>query len=95
MIRASLIALALASPAAAQQPPNCGPYAQVVAQLAEKYHETRRGMGIAGQAIAELYASDAGTWTFLVTLPDGRACAMAMGEGWEAFNEELPKGDAL
>jgi hypothetical protein len=88
MIRSAIIACLFAAPAAAQS--QCGPHPVVVAQLADKYGETRRGMGMAGQAIAELYASDAGTWTIVVTLPDGSACLIASGEGWESFNDALP-----
>jgi hypothetical protein len=75
--------------------PPCGPRAVVVAQLADRYGESRRGMGLAGNAaIVEVYISDAATWTVAVTLPDGRTCLLASGEGWEALDEALPaKGD--
>ncbi len=73
----------------------CGPRAVVVAQLADRYGESRRGMGLAGNAaVVEVFVSDAATWTVTVTLPDGRTCLLASGEGWEALDEALPaKGD--
>ncbi|MDZ4068440.1 MAG: hypothetical protein U1E06_16590 [Tabrizicola sp.] len=45
--------------------PQCDTCEAVTALLAERYNETRRAVGIAGQAaVMELYASDAtGTWT--------------------------------
>lgn len=75
--------------------PTCGPRAVVVAQLADRYGETRRGMGLAGNAaIVEVYVSDTATWTVTATLPDGRTCLIASGTGWEALNEALPaRGD--
>jgi hypothetical protein len=73
----------------------CGPRAVVVAQLADRYGESRRGMGLAGNAgIVEVFVSDTASWTVTVTLPDGRTCLLASGEGWETLNEALPaKGD--
>jgi hypothetical protein len=70
----------------------CGERAHVMAVLADKYRETRRGMGIAGASgVVELFSSDdTGSWTVTVSLPDGRTCLLASGTGWETLNEELP-----
>jgi len=70
----------------------CGARAQVLEVLTSKYRETRRGMGLAGQtSVLELFASaETGSWTVTVTLPDGRTCLLASGEGWEPTVEELP-----
>jgi hypothetical protein len=36
-------------------------------------------------AVMEIYASEeTGTWTILVTRPDGQACLIAAGRMWEA-----------
>lgn len=72
--------------------PQCGSRDQVTALLADRYGETRRAVGLAGQqAVMELYASDAtGTWTIAFTLPDGRMCLMASGAGFETVADELP-----
>lgn len=63
----------------------CGARESVVAKLGEKYGEVRRGGGLAGAtAIFEIWASDStGTWTILKTSPNGQACVMAVGEGWQ------------
>lgn len=73
-------------------PSQCGPRADVLAVLAEKFSETRRGMGLAGPAsVVELFASaTTGSWTVTVTLPDGRTCLLVSGEGWEVAPMELP-----
>jgi hypothetical protein len=76
--------------------PQCDSRDRVTALLADRYGETRRSVGIAGQAaMMELYAADAtGTWSITITLPDGQMCLMASGSGYEAVTEELPaKGD--
>ena len=77
-----------------QLSPQCDSRATVTALLADRYGETRRALGLAGEAaVMELYASDAtGTWTITVTLPDGRMCLMASGAGYEAVTEKLPAG---
>ncbi|MFN3293392.1 MAG: hypothetical protein ACK414_08055 [Gemmobacter sp.] len=73
-------------------PQTCGPRAEVLAVLSDKYHETRRGMGLAGpSSVVELFASArTGSWTVTVTLPDGRTCLIVSGEGWEPMADGLP-----
>ena len=75
--------------------PACAVRSAVVAQLAAKYQESRKGIGLAGNdAIVEVFASEAGTWTITVTLPSGMTCLLASGQGWEALAEALPaRGD--
>jgi hypothetical protein len=74
--------------------PQCDSRAAVTAILADRFGETRRALGLAGEAaVMELFASDAtGTWTITMTLPDGRMCLMASGAGYEALTEDLPAG---
>ncbi len=70
----------------------CAPRAGVLAALSQKYGETRRGIGMAGDAqLMELFASAAtGSWTITVTLPDGTTCLVATGQAFEALSEALP-----
>lgn len=95
-MRKDLIALllglgALAAAAPAQAETRCGPRDAVLKMLAERYDETRRGMGLAGQTqVLEVYASKDGTWTVLVTDPEGRSCLVASGQGWEDLRDALP-----
>ena len=81
----------------AHSAPQCDSRETLTALLADRYAETRRALGIAGQAAAvmELYASDAtGTWSITVTLPDGRMCLMASGANYETVTEDLrARGD--
>ena len=63
----------------------CGKRADMVRQLDEKYGETRRSMGLAeGRGVVELYASEeTGSWTILITSPQGTACMMAAGQAFQ------------
>jgi hypothetical protein len=72
--------------------PQCDTRDRLTALLAERYGETRRAIGLAGQAVVmELFTSDAtGTWSITMTLPDGLMCLMASGAGFQTVTEELP-----
>ncbi|MEM7633882.1 MAG: hypothetical protein AAF299_04940 [Pseudomonadota bacterium] len=61
----------------------CGNHKDVVAFLGKKYKETRIGMGLinAGQMM-ELYMSEQGSWTVLITRPDGVSCFGPVGKNW-------------
>jgi hypothetical protein len=71
---------------------NCADRAIVLNELATKYRETRRAVGIAANStVMEMFAAaDTGTWTLTVTTPDGTTCLVASGEGFEVINETLP-----
>lgn len=86
----------LAAAQIAHGAPQCDTRDRVTALLTERYGETRRAVGVAGQAaVMELYAADAtGTWSITLTLPDGQMCLMASGSNYETLADELPaKGD--
>ena len=82
----------LAAAQIAHSAPQCDSREAVTALLADRYGETRRSLGIAGEAaVIELYAADTpGTWSITLTLPDGRMCLMASGSGYETVTEDLP-----
>jgi hypothetical protein len=90
MIRSSLVPLAAlaaltavaTSPASAQSA--CGPREQLVKLLADQYKEDPVGMGLSqpGQVL-EVFASSNGSWTMVMTMPDGKACMIAAGDNWE------------
>ena len=90
------LAAVLAATQIAHSAPQCDSRETVTALLADRYGETRRAVGIAGQsAVMELYASaTTGTWSITMTLPDGMMCLVASGANYEATSEELPaRGD--
>lgn len=62
----------------------CGDRAEIVGQLAQRYHEERRAGGLlSDRGVAELFVSAKGTWTMLVTLANGKGCIIAAGQDWE------------
>lgn len=72
---------------------NCGPRKDIVKMIYGKYHEAIRGAGtINDKAVAEFFISEAGTWTLLVTVPDGTTCIVAAGDGWDELPPP-PKGN--
>lgn len=86
----------LAAARIAHSAPQCDSRDAVTALLAQRYGETRRSIGIAGEAaVMELYAAEAtGTWSITLTFPDGRMCLIASGSNYETVTEDLPdRGD--
>ncbi|MBL4915647.1 hypothetical protein [Szabonella alba] len=84
----ALILLAQAAGAA----PRCAPRAVVLEQLADRYGENRRSVGIAANnMVMELFVnSDSQSWTITITTPQGQTCLLASGSGFEALTDPLP-----
>jgi hypothetical protein len=78
-----LLAMALPAPAATQ----CLPFEQLVVQLSGRWHEAplHRGLTAAGQIMIIFSTGDGDTWTAVVLAPDGTACLVASGKGWETL----------
>ncbi len=69
-------------------PKMCGKRTSMIKVLIEKYNESPRALGLSSAKMAmEIYASESGTWTVMMTLTNGTACIMAAGKSWQ----ELPK----
>ncbi|MDT8853990.1 hypothetical protein RNZ50_02880 [Paracoccaceae bacterium Fryx2] len=76
--------------------PGCAPRKAVLAQLSDRYGETRQAVGLAGgTGVMEMFASaEHGSWTISITLPDGTTCIVASGQGFESVVEPPPpEGD--
>jgi len=86
-------AMILAAGVAQAQSAPFAPRDAVIAELGARYGETRRGAGWQNRgAVTEVFASAAtGTWTIIVTRPDGVSCTVAAGEAW--LDERPPVGD--
>ena len=75
---------------------SCAERTLIVERLSEKYGETRQSAGLnQNNGMVEVFASDTtGTWTILVTMPNGMSCLMAAGKAWQgetaAAEAELP-----
>ena len=63
----------------------CGTRRDVAEFLRQHYREVVVAHGVtANGALLEILAAPGGNWTLIVTAPDGRACVLASGEGWQA-----------
>ena len=71
-------------PVDAASPNLCTKRTALVKALHNKYEEQRRGMGIASKTgVVEFYMSDKGTWTVVMSMPNGMSCIIAAGRDWE------------
>lgn len=86
------LVLVLATASTAGAPPRCGPRDAVVQRLADRYGEAPQSVGLAANnQIIEVFASDGGTWSVLLTRADGTTCLMASGTNFETLMR-LPPG---
>ena len=90
-ILATAIALtAFANTAMAQAV--CNERARFVEQLAGSYAENTVGLGLVNNGnVLEVLASRKGSWTILITKPNGMSCVVATGESWEEIPKALVK----
>ncbi len=94
VVIASIAAAVLAAvwfSAQAQDPLACGDRLDLVAQLKDQFHEDQTGFGLTGKgAVVELFVSERGSWTLLLSFPNGRSCLMATGNGWDMAPTKPP-----
>ncbi|MAM62081.1 hypothetical protein [Maritimibacter sp. UBA3975] len=77
--------------AAAAQSNTCAARDRVVEHLSDRFGEARQSIGLAtGNRVVEMFASpETGTWTLVMTTPDGRSCIIGAGQAWERLDEEV------
>jgi hypothetical protein len=92
---ATALTLLAATPAAAaaESRQACAKRALVVQKLEERFGETLRSLGLhRDDGVVEIYSSEeTGTWTILMTHPDGMSCLIAAGQRWEQDVTPLSK----
>lgn len=77
----ALVLALLAVPALAD--PTCMDRADLGERLATGYAEVPRAAGLDSlNRFLEIYVSPAGTWTMVITTPDGSSCVVAFGTDW-------------
>ncbi|MDX1780905.1 MAG: hypothetical protein R3256_06260 [Thalassovita sp.] len=67
----------------------------MIGQLAARFGETRRAIGLAADnTMVEVFASDqTGSWTITVTTPESMTCLIASGEAYQARTDSSrPQG---
>ena len=83
---AAILSVVGASAAGANTPAPCQERSAVLAKLAKDYSETPVAIGMASNGgVLEVLAAnaDAGTFTIIVTMPNGIACMLASGQHFE------------
>ncbi len=77
----------VASTAMAQ--PQCNERDNVLELLAKKYQETPIAAGVTNTGgLVEVHTDhNSGTWTIIVTTPQGMSCLVAAGEGWRNMEQ--------
>ena len=85
LVTVGLVAATLVATGAASAQQVCGPREAAKDQLEKQFKEQVVGRGLAssGKAMFELFVSENGTWTVVVSEPRGRSCILASGESWE------------
>ncbi|AWI84601.1 hypothetical protein CEW88_04865 [Alloyangia pacifica] len=80
-----MIAVALSLTAAlAQEFEACAPRGTMVEMLSEVFGEEPRAIGLTGdERMMELFVSEAGTWTILLTTATGISCPISEGSSFE------------
>ncbi len=62
----------------------------IVASLENIFSEAPVSMGLGSNgAIIEIFASPSGTFTIVLTRPNGLTCVMAAGQNWEDLPDRL------
>ncbi len=69
------------------QTQRCDQRARVIGHLAQKYQEAPVAIGVtaSGGMVEVLTSGDGGTWTIILSDPNGTSCLVAAGEGWRAL----------
>lgn len=92
----SILGLCAILPATAQAAPKCAARDSVVAKLTSGYGETFAGGGLQNSTrIIEVWMSEEkGTFTILMTRPDGSTCIIAAGTNWREGDvlDKVPTG---
>lgn len=72
-------------PADASTPAKCGDRDSLIKLLKERYKEVPVGLGISQKSTEafEVFASESGTWTVVMTMSNGMTCVMAAGHSWQ------------
>jgi hypothetical protein len=62
----------------------CASHGDVRSILSDRHQETAKGVGLLSDSkILEIYTSEDGSFSIVVTTADGNTCVVAVGEAWE------------
>lgn len=73
---------------------NCEARTSLIAKLDKGFSEHPVAIGLASTGnLLEVLLSSEGTWTIVITNPDGLACIAATGEHWQTLNKVKGTGE--
>ena len=88
----SLVIALWSFPAVAQQQRPCVERTDLLKHLESKFDEAPVAMGLTTRGgLLEVVVSRTGSWTIIVTAPNGISCGVAAGESWESVTDNLYK----
>ncbi len=89
-----VVGLSLTPTAATAQAQACNDRDTVLGHLATKYGEAPIAIGVTdkGGLLEVLTTGDGNTWTIIVSMPNGRSCMVAAGEGWRRLKHSEQEG---
>lgn len=69
----------------------CADTAYVKERLATEYKESVHSRGITESGyLVEIWRAETGSWTVVVTTPDGRSCFPLAGQSFDVIDEAFP-----
>jgi hypothetical protein len=86
LLAAALAAFFMPAPTLAQAAPAavCGERAKFLAHLGRSHGEAPSAMGVTATGrVLEVLTSASGTWTIIITHPNGITCMVTAGQAWE------------
>jgi len=90
------VTVMVSSPVAAQEAPDsnspivCDQRMTIVSSLSDDYKETRNSIGLANSgSVVEVFSAVDGSWSMIVTRPDGISCLIAAGRNWESMSKKI------
>ena len=68
----------------------CDDRTTIVSSLSDDYKETRNSIGLANSgSVVEVFSATDGTWSMIITRPDGISCLIAAGRNWESLTRKV------
>jgi hypothetical protein len=64
----------------------CSERKKFTSYLSKKYNEVPKAVGlVSNSGMMEVYVSEKGTWSILMTTPNGITCLIAAGDNWQGL----------
>jgi predicted methyltransferase len=74
--------------AQAQQAP-CASREKILSKLGKDFAEHPVSLGLSSNGtVVEVLASESGSWTIILTKPNGASCVVATGQAWETIERK-------